>query len=927
MKLPALSFSLFLLFSFSAFAQKTGSVSGILLDSVTRKEALAYATASVYRISDSSLLAYKLSDEKGTFRIQGLPLNTPLRLVINAFRYRVYRKEFLLTENSPATDMGNLLFPLKINELNEVSVISERPPIVVRKDTIEFNAESFKTLPTAVVEDLLKKLPGVSIASDGSIQVNGKAVSKILVDGKEFFGGDQQVATKNLPANIIDKVQVTDDREAKRRDPDLIAANTPQVINLKLKRAIKSGAFGKFYGGAGPKNYFETGGILNVFRDTSQVSVLAYGNNVNKPGFTIGDIQRIGGFARAGVNSWMTNSEGGFALDNISFGGGLGNGIQRTSGGGANFNTLTKNGIKINAKYFFGHSLNLNEQLTNEDQTLGTNRLVSAIAADQRNRSFTHTIGGKMVWKIDSLTTLNFEPTIAVNLIRNRGLQNRSSFNGDNERINSAQINSRQNGDNADYNLYADLFRDFKKAGRSFNTTFTMTKTNNVGENFNTSTSTFFLTPGTNAIDQLRENDIHNLRATVSANYSEPISKVLTFSATVNGTLLSNENALSTFYRGPSGTDYDIVVPTLTETVEQSGFKSAVRARIRWKATKSLAIRPGITFNTINLKNRFTRNPGIDQDFTFLAPTMNIVFKDFSMDYSPTFNEPGLQYLQPVANNTDPLLIQNGNAALKPATTHNVSLNLYKVDVKLSLNYSIYLNGSNRNNAVVMSRIISASGVQSNTPVNADGVTQFYNGVNLNKDFKKEKRQISVGLGYWTNFARNVVIVNTNQSYARNLAFSPRGSVRINLNDKLELNQLYSVSINNNTYDDPFFQDQQFITQTSESELILRLPKKFVWESTYRVQVNNQSIAGYNNNIRLWNAGLTYLFLKNDRAQLKFMVNDILNANVRRYAYITENMIRNIQSNNLGRYSLLTLTYNIQNFGGKVGGKERFFGF
>ncbi|MXV14562.1 outer membrane beta-barrel protein [Hufsiella ginkgonis] len=916
----------FVVFCFSAVAQKSGSVSGILLDSVNIKETLTYATVSVYKAADSSLISYKLSDDKGAFRLGNLPTGIPLRLVINAFRYKVYRKVFTLTDDRPNADLGNLLLSLKNNTLAEIELVAERPPIVVRKDTIEFNAGSFKTLPTAVVEDLLKKLPGVTIAADGSIQVNGKTVSKILVDGKEFFGGDQQIATKNLPANIIDRVQVTEDKEAKRRDPDLIAANTPQVINLKLKKAIKQGAFGKLYGGGGPKDYYEGGAIFNVFRDTTQVSALAYGNNVNKPGFTIGDIQRIGGFARAGVNSWMTNSEGGFALDNISFGG-LGNGLQKTAGGGFNLNTLTKGGIKLNGKYFFGLNSSLAEQLTNDDQTLGADRLIGYSIANNNNKSYTHNIGGKMEWKIDSLTTFNFNPTITISTFRNRALMDKTSSNSSNIPINKAVTSTRQNGTNLDFNLYADYWKDFKKAGRSFNMSLNASQRNNLNDYYNSSLSTFYATSVNTSIDQLRDNDIRNMRSSLSANYSEPINKKLTFSANVIGIYLSNENALSTFYKNTAGDEYDVAIPTLSETVKQTGFKSSVRARLRWKATKDLAIRPGMVFNTINLENTFTTNPRLSQDYVFFAPTMNIVYKALSVDYTPSFTEPDVQYVQPVANNTDPLFIQNGNPSLKPAVAHQVSMNLYKNDVKHALNYNLYMNGSYRNDAIVMSRTISGTGVQVNNPVNADGFMQFYLGSNVNKDIKRDKRQITLGTGFWTNYSRTVVIVNSNESFAKNLSFSPRGSVRLNFNDKLEINQNYSVSVNKTTYDDDFFHDRNFLTHNTESELILRLPSKFVWETTYRMQINNQSIAGYNNNIRLWNAGLTYLFMKNNRAQLKFSVNDLLNANVRRYAYITDNLVRNVQSNNLGRYALLTLTYNVQNFGGKVGGKERFFGF
>ncbi|RZL29825.1 MAG: TonB-dependent receptor, partial [Pedobacter sp.] len=207
MKKTILLFVLFFTYQ-NLFAQK-GSVTGTLLDSVNKKITLNFATISVFKGSDTVLHTYKLSDDKGVFKINNLEIGTKYRLVINAWMYNIERREVTLQATQTNINLGNIYMAEKTNTLNEVVIQSERPPIIVRKDTIEFNAESFKTLPSAVVEDLLKKLPGVSIDGDGGIMVNGKSVSKILVDGKEFFGGDQQIATKNLPANIIDKVQLT----------------------------------------------------------------------------------------------------------------------------------------------------------------------------------------------------------------------------------------------------------------------------------------------------------------------------------------------------------------------------------------------------------------------------------------------------------------------------------------------------------------------------------------------------------------------------------------------------------------------------------------------------------------------------------------------------------------------------------------------
>lgn len=909
------------------FAQK-GSVTGTLLDSANTKTTLNFATVSVFKGADTVLHTYKLSDDKGVFKINNLEIGVSYRLVINAWMYNVHRKEIQLTASQPNLNLGNILLSEKTNTLNEVVIQSERPPIIVRKDTIEFNAESFKTLPSAVVEDLLKKLPGVAIDGDGGIMVNGKSVSKILVDGKEFFGGDQQIATKNLPANIIDKVQLTDDPEAKRRDPDIVAGNIPQIINLKLKKAIKSGAFGKLYAGGGPNDLFETGGIMSFFRDTTQVSVLGYGNNANKPGFSISDVMRIGGMQRAGVNSTSINSDGAFSLNGISFGGSMNGGVQQSAGGGANFNTLTKKGVKINGKYFLGYSDNFTNQETDIDQTLGTRRLYINTNSLQTNRSYSHNFGGRIEAKLDSLTKLTIEPNVSIGLTNNNGTLKTSTFNNNLVLESDGDNTSKVKGNSNDINLSTSLWKDFKKTGRSLNVTLNLSRRENLTDNYTLNQSNFYDPANPSEfLDQWRDNNISYFNVNLNANYSEPISKVLTFNIASNANYIDNKNALATFVRNPSNQAYDIAIPNLSETVMQSGYKTNNRVSLRWKINKDLNIQPGFVFNTIDLKNEFNTAEGFNQRFQFFAGQLTVRYKNLNLSYSPSFREALVTYLQPVANNTNPFFIQNGNPNLKPSKTHQVNLNLYKYDTQKTLSYNVYLGGSVQNDGVIMSREISDGGVQTVTPINQDGIWQFHSNGNIFKDFKGTKRQFTVSTGYWGNYNRSFVIVNGNASTSQLINGGPRLGGRINLNDKFELGETYSFGFNKSFYENDFYTNLNYYNHSSDTEVILRFPKKVVWETNYRLQHNTQTVNGQNNTISFWNAAVTFLFLKNDRLQLKCSVNDILNTNNRRYIYLSENTVRDMRINNLGRHGLFTLTYNIQNFGGKVGGKDTMFRF
>ncbi|ULT44011.1 carboxypeptidase-like regulatory domain-containing protein [Niabella defluvii] len=268
------------------------------MDATTQKP-LYMATVTVFQAQDTSLVTYRLSAEDGSFKLPGLAPNKPYRILVSFSGYAVHRQPFQLKTDSLDIDLGVITLHPAATQLDEVLVIAERPPMVIRRDTVEFNANAFKTLPNAMVEDLLKKLPGVQVDKQGNIMVNGKRVNRILVDGKNFFGSDPKMASRNLPSNVIDKIQVTDDKDELLERGDDNLNNVGKVINLTFKKGVKKGLFGKAYGGGGSGingGRYEGGAIANMFRDTLQVSLLGYTNNLNRPGFGWSDLMQTGGF-------------------------------------------------------------------------------------------------------------------------------------------------------------------------------------------------------------------------------------------------------------------------------------------------------------------------------------------------------------------------------------------------------------------------------------------------------------------------------------------------------------------------------------------------------------------------------------------------------------------------------------------------------
>jgi hypothetical protein len=500
------------------------------MDTIAKKP-LGFATVTVFSSTDTTLITYRLSNPEGEFKVPGLPLNTALRVVISYSGFAAFRKEFTLSNNN-SLDLGTVIMNPSSKSLDEVLVIAERPPVTVKKDTIEFNASSFKTLPTALVEDLLKKMPGIQIDPDGTIMANGKKVNRILVDGKAFFGDDPKMATRNLPANLIDKVQVTTDKDEENRNTTGDLTNVGQVINLTLKKGVKKGWFGKLYGGGGTNDRYELGGIANIYRDTMQLSVLAFSNNVNRSGFSFKEVQDLGGFGRSGFNSLMVMSRGGqtgFAINGISFGG-LDQGIAQSTGAGFNLNHAPNKRNSFFLQYFFGSSKNNVEQTNNTQQFFHDTSVNNRTILNNERAVFNHTVSLGTNLKPDSLTDITFRSgytysTTDENIDAIANLTNNKVGN-----ISSGKGNQFNNFYNNRYNHNLSLTRRFKsKKGRSLNF-YNFINYNSNLQRYITESDNYYIVPDVDTVTlrQLRRQEAPGLSSNSSLSFTEPLTKKLT---------------------------------------------------------------------------------------------------------------------------------------------------------------------------------------------------------------------------------------------------------------------------------------------------------------------------------------------------------------------------------------------------------------
>jgi hypothetical protein len=337
---------------------------GRLVDS-SAKQNLSEATISVLDAKDSTLITFGLTDKKGSFELKGLNGGNYI-LLVSFTGYQTYAKNFSVTMEQKHVDLGELILQKEFKTLEGV-VVTDVAPVKIKDDTISFRADAFKTKPNATVEDLLKKLPGVQVQKDGTVSAMGENVQKVYVDGKEFFGTDPKLATKNITADMVDQVQVYDDMSEQAKFTKIDDGSKSKTINIKLKKDRNKGNFGKINLGAGNRERYEGNLSFNHFKGNQRISFLGAANNTNKQGFSFSDIISSMG----GMSSFTRGASGGGAFGGMSpmgmmsmFGGGgagfggTGSGLTSSRSAGINFNDQWRK-VDFRGSYFFSQSDNL----------------------------------------------------------------------------------------------------------------------------------------------------------------------------------------------------------------------------------------------------------------------------------------------------------------------------------------------------------------------------------------------------------------------------------------------------------------------------------------------------------------------------------------------------------------------------------------
>lgn len=884
------------------------SIRGTIAESGTL-EPLIQASVRLLAARDSAVVKTAVSDIDGHFAISDVKGG---RYILEA-SYVGYSPEFRNIRLSHDTRLDSIFLSPSSIMLKEATVVGIRTPVKVMEDTVEFNADSYKTQPNAVVEDLLKRLPGVEVDSEGKITANGKSVTKILIDGKEFFADDPTVASRNLPVNMVDKLQVVDRKSDLARITGVDDGEEETVINLTVKKGMNNGWLGSVEAGYGTDERYKASFNVNRFWNGNQITLLGGTNNTNDPGFADG---ASGRFRRFGGSTGVTTSR---AL-------------------GLNFNVGKEEILRVGGDVMYSYTGRNTMQSTDRQYLFADS--TSYYNSDRYARDRGHNVRAdlRIQWKPDSFNTVDFRPNFSWN--RNDSWSNDSSLTeaGDAARspVTRSLNRDQSRGTSVEFGgtfIYNHSFKAHR--GRSFSV-FANYRFSNVRERSDSySWNKFFqLGDSIDLYDQWTDNHTwaNSFRARLS--WTEPLGNVK------NGNFLTLAYSLSYRWNNSDRLTYDhpvswpggfgqdpVIDPTLVFNEELSNqFRNTYMnqdIRLGYKhVSKKNTIDVGISLvpqssRSVNLINDAKSIPRRNV-FNF-APYARIRLKfndqtSINAFYSGRSSQPSMTQLQPVADMTDPLNIVIGNPNLDPTFTHNLNVRFqtFNPEAQRSIMAMMFANVQ-QNSIVSRTTFDSATGGRTTTYENVNGVWSvnamtMYSQPLRNKAFTFNNHLMGFfnrSVGY-NNGERNASSsMNIHESFG--IAWRPT-------NLELELRPRYSYQhVANSLASQP---GRNVHTYGGMFNATYYAPFGLVLSTDLNYSATSGYSSGYDTNEWMWNASISYQFLRGRNATISLRAYDLLQqrSNVRRN--VTANYIDDTRYNSLTRYFMVSFTYKFNTFKG-----------
>lgn len=906
---------LFLLFACSAL-QAQVAVSG----TITEKSGSSIPGATVKVMTkDSVFVAGAAADPDGLFTLSLAPGQS----YILRFLYLGYRDRF---SNIRLTDQPLNLGKITLREasemLSEVEVKTTQTRGEQKGDTTAFNAGAFKTNPDATAEDLVKKMPGVTSDNNG-IKVNGESVQKVLIDGKPFFGDDPNAALKNLPADIIDKVEVFDKMSDQAQFTGFNDGDQQKTINIVTKKGKNTGQFGRIYGGYGTDDRYNAGAVLNHFKDKQRLTLLLMSNNINQQNFSLSDITGAVGNSNQGRGG--SSRGGGGGSSNLMAA--SQNGITATQSAGLNYSDEWGKKINVSGSYFFNYSDNKNYSDIRRNY-FTNDGLVYKQVNDDRSVNLNHRFNFRFEYNIDSANKLTITPSITFQDNNARSLL--SGSNSIFDTINLSNTSTRSDIRNTGYDFSNNILyqHKFGKTGRtiSLNVNTQLSERNNDGSYYSLNT---YGDSTSSLLDQRFTTYGTTKKIAPNLSYTEPVSRYGQIQVSYNPSYTEGRSDKIT-------NDYDSLEIAYNDfnaplSNKYNNIYRTQRGGLSYKYRKdkmNLSFGTDAQSSTLTGNQNFPTDFRINQSFENILPNamLNYRFsktKNLRVYYRTSTNIPSISQLQSVVDISNPLQVKSGNPALKQTFENNLSFRFGGFNPQSSRNAMLFINGSYTDNYISNGTYILASdslvqnyqvkaGSQLTKPVNLDGYYNLRGFFVYGFPLSAIKSNVNLNGGVTYNHTPALINnrLNYSNSYASNAGIFLGSNISQNLDFSIGYTGNYTVVKNTLQKQS----DNNYFSHTATFKLNWIFWRGVVLNTEAVQTLYNGLSQSFNQQYLLWNAYVGYKFLKDKSLEAKVSVFDILNQNRSIGRNVTGNYTEDYNTMVLKRYAMFTLTYTLKNF-------------
>ena len=947
---------------FAALCSKA-QVKGIVIDSSAKKPLDKVVVGMVIKSNPTDTI-YTFTDEKGVFRFDIVP-SSNFSVSIRNMGYHPVAKFIPVNKSEKTIDIGAFVLAPWGKTLDEVVV--QTAAIIVKEDTVEYNAASFKVKENAVVEDLLKKMPGIAVDKDGNVTAQGKSVTRIKVNGKDFFGGDVKTATKELPANIVDKIQVIDDYGDQATVSGIKDGDPDKIINITIRKDKNKGFFGRATAGAGTEDRYQASFNGNYFNNNKQISMVANSNNTNASLFDFGGGGNRGATSMIRTGMKAMGDMGGMGgaqnmmqsgLGQMSFG--SNSGISATNAVGFNYRDQWSKRISVYGSYSYSHKNTSQAQSTSTQNFYENSSFINNQDLDGLTIGASHRATFNFEYQMDSFNYLKISPAF--------------SFNGSDANNRSAFVFSKTDGtktsdgtnanatDSKAPNISATVLYNhkFRKRGRNFSTSITYGNSESNSTQDIANRSYQYTSPGAGPrnIFQYIDQENNNYNYGVRFTYSEPISKRRSIDFSYSHNLNYARNDKQTF-NVDSLTKARTLNNILSNDYENNYYNNRMGISLR-TTMKKYNYTLGISVQPVDLKGKsITKDSSYNtisrvNIFPIARGTYNFTkTKSLNASYSGNATQPTFSQLQPVTDFSNPQTVSTGNPNLRPAINHNINMSFNNFNFITGKVLFTNLTFSTIKNQIVNKTArLGNAGTSISIPENVNG---FYNALAFyaySRPYKNRKYVININGS--TNYNHNISLTDSVMLAGNNLTenldlrkiigsnwiISQGVNFEFNYKEWLELGTGVSYSINDNKYKGAdgqslsSFQNSSSNAWTFSNNINIDLTKRLVLKYDFDYTINSGLASSVTKNLAIMNASLEQQLFKKKNGVVKLAAYDLFKQNSNISRSVSANSIIDTRTNRLTRYFMLTFTYRLQKFQGaktdgpmpgmRMGGMPRF---